>query len=142
VFINDVGGTVEEIDDGSAGANHGWPIVDHGPTTHPDFRGPIQHNPTACIAGGAFAPTDLNWPREYRGLYFFGDFNHGWIRTIDPAKPALAQSFATGLRRLADLRFVASGIVYVLVHDAWVIDKLFKGDTGACFGYGMLADSG
>jgi putative heme-binding domain-containing protein len=131
LFINDVGGKSEEINEGFAGANYGWPIVDHGPTTNPDFRGPIHHYPEACIAGGAFAPIDLNWPREYRGMYFFGDFKHGWVKTIDPAKPALAHSFAFGLRRPVDLRFAADGSLYVLLRDAWVIDNLFKGETGA-----------
>jgi putative heme-binding domain-containing protein len=131
LFINDVGGIAEEINEGLAGANYGWPTVEHGPTNDPRFRGPIHHYPTACITGGAFAPTDLRWPKEYRGHYFFGDFNHGWIKTIDPAKPAVAKSFALGLRRPVDLRFAADGHLYVLVRDAWVIDKLFKGGTGA-----------
>jgi putative heme-binding domain-containing protein len=131
LFINDVGGKSEEINEGFAGANYGWPIVDHGPTTNPKFRGPIHYYPEACIAGGAFAPSDLNWPKDYRGLYFFGDFKHGWIKTIDPAKPAQARSFATGLRRPVDLRFAEDGALYILVRDAWVIDNLFKGDTGA-----------
>jgi putative heme-binding domain-containing protein len=131
VFINDVGGRAEEINDGVGGANYGWPTVEHGPTTDPRFRGPIHHYPTACVIGGAFAPADLKWPKEYRGRYFFGDFNHGWIRTIDPADPAKSQPFATGLRRPVDLRFAADGSLYVLLRDAWVIDKLFKGGTGA-----------
>jgi putative heme-binding domain-containing protein len=131
LFINDVGGRAEEINDGVAGANYGWPTVDHGPTTDPRFRGPIHHYPTACITGGAFAPTDLRWPKEYRGQYFFGDFNHGWIKVIDPLQPAGAKPFATGLRRPVDLRFAADGSLYVLVRDAWVIDKAFKGGTGA-----------
>ena len=51
------------------------------------------------LAAGPLHPRDLPWPKEYRGQYFFGDFNHGWIKIIDPAKPAAAKSFATGLRR-------------------------------------------
>ncbi|HEY1859655.1 MAG TPA: PQQ-dependent sugar dehydrogenase, partial [Gemmataceae bacterium] len=74
IYINDVGGQAEEINEGVAGANYGWPIVDHGPTTDPRFRGPIHHYPTACVIGGTFAPKDLSWPKEYRGQYFFGDF--------------------------------------------------------------------
>jgi putative heme-binding domain-containing protein len=131
LFINDVGGKAEEINEGVAGANYGWPTVDHGPTTDPRFRGPIHHYPTACITGGAFAPRGLRWPKEYRGRYFFGDFNHGWIKTIDPAKPATARSFAIGLRRPVDLRFAADGSLYVLLRDAWVIDNWFKGGSGA-----------
>jgi putative heme-binding domain-containing protein len=130
LFINDVGGKSEEINEGFAGANYGWPTVDHGPTTDPHFRGPIHYYPEACIAGAAFAPSDLKWPKEYRGQYFFGDFKLGWIKTIDPDKPELARSFATGLRRPVDIRFAADGALYVLLRDAWVIDNLFKGDTG------------
>jgi putative heme-binding domain-containing protein len=131
LFINDVGGIAEEINEGIAGANYGWPTVEHGPTTDPRFRGPIHYYPTACITGGAFAPLDLGWPKEYRGRYFSGDFNHGWIKTIDPAQPAVANSFATGLRRPVDLRFAGNDSLYVLLRDAWVMDRFFKGGTGA-----------
>jgi putative heme-binding domain-containing protein len=131
LFINDVGGRAEEINEGVAGANYGWPVVEHGPTKDPRFRGPIHHYPTACVCGGAFAPRDLPWPEEYRGRYFFGDFNHGWLRALDPDKPATAKTFATGLRRPVDLRFAPDGSLYVLLRDAWVMDKLFKGGTGA-----------
>jgi putative heme-binding domain-containing protein len=131
IFINDVGGQAEEINEGVAGANYGWPTVEHGPTSDPRFRGPIHHYPTACIIGGAFALKKSSWPKEYRGRYFFGDFNHGWIKTLDPDNPARAQIFATGIRRPVDLRFAADDSLYVLVRDAWVIDKFFKGGTGA-----------
>jgi putative heme-binding domain-containing protein len=131
LFINDVGGNAEEINEGFAGANYGWPTVEHGPTTDPRFRGPIHSYPTACIAGGAFAPMDLRWPKEYRGQYFFGDFNHSTIKIFDPAKPVAAKPFASGLRRPVDLRFAADGSLYVLVRDAWVMDKQFKDGTGA-----------
>jgi putative heme-binding domain-containing protein len=130
ILVNDVGGIAEEINEGFAGANYGWPIVEHGPTKDPRFRGPIHYYPTACIAGGAFAPMDLKWPKEFRGQYFFGDFNHGWIKTIDPSHPETAKPFATGLRRPVDLRFGLDGDLYVLLRDAWVIDNLFKGGTG------------
>jgi hypothetical protein len=43
----------------------------------------------------------------------------------------VARSFAIGLRRPVDLRFGADGHLYVLVRDAWVMDKFFKGGTGA-----------
>ena len=135
LFINDVGGQAEEINEGVAGGNYGWPIVEHGPTNDPRFRGPIHHYPTACITGGAFAPKDINWPKEYRGQYFFTDFNHGWIKFIDPGRPALVGSFAIGLRRPVDLGFAEDGSMYVLLRDAWVIDRLFKGNTGVLLAY-------
>lgn len=134
LWINDVGGRSEEINEGAAGANYGWPAIDHGPTTDPKFRGPVHSYPTACISGGTFARDDLNWPKEYRGRYFFADFNHGFIRTLDPDRPAQATSFASSLRRPVDLRFGPDGTLYVLMRNAWVIDGAFKSDTG-----GLLA---
>ena len=129
LFINDVGGTSEEINVGLAGANYGWPVVEHGPTNNGRFRGPIYHYPQASIAGAAFAPADLAWPAEYRGKYFFADFVHGWIKTLDPDHPERVATFATGLRRPVDLRF-ANGSLLVLLRNAWVIDDKFVPATG------------
>jgi glucose/arabinose dehydrogenase len=43
IFINDVGqNTWEEINDGIAGANYGWPDSE-GPTSNPAYRGPIHY---------------------------------------------------------------------------------------------------
>jgi putative heme-binding domain-containing protein len=131
IFINDVGGNAEEINEGVAGANYGWPVVEHGPTANSRFRAPLHYYPTACITGGAFASRALPWPAEYRGRYFFADFNHGWIKTIDPENPGTSETFVVGIRRPVDLRFAADGSLLVLVHDAWVIDGLFKSGTGA-----------
>jgi len=131
LFINDVGGRSEEINEGVAGANYGWPTNDHGPTNDARFRGPAHYYPTACISGGAFAPDELNWPAPYRGRYFFADFNHGFIRTLDPEHPAEAAPFAGGLRRPVDLRFGPDGTLYALLRNAWVIDGAFQPDTGA-----------
>lgn len=112
------------------GANYGWPVVEHGPTTDPRFRSPIHHYATACMCGGAFAPMNLSWPEKHRGQYFVGDFNHRALRTIAPDKPAASTTFATGLRRPVDVRFGPDSSLYVLLRDAWVMDKLFKGGTG------------
>ncbi len=41
MFVNDVGqATWEEINDGLAGTNYGWPTTE-GPTTDPRFRSPV-----------------------------------------------------------------------------------------------------
>jgi putative heme-binding domain-containing protein len=131
IFINDVGGNFEEINEGAAGANFGWPAVEHGPTSDRRFRGPVHWYPTASIVGGAFAPATLAWPKHYRGRYFFMDFVQGWIKFLDPAHPARAETFATGLRRPVDLRFAPDGSLYVLVRNAWVIDREFRPGTGS-----------
>lgn len=130
LFINDVGGKFEEINIGQAGANYGWPVVEHGPTADDRFRGPIHWYPQASIAGGAFASSKSNWPTEYRGRYFFADFVHGWIKTLDPDHPANVATFAAGLRRPVDLRFTTDGSLLVLLRNAWVIDDKFQPGTG------------
>ncbi len=131
MFVNDVGGKFEEINRGIAGANYGWPVIDHGPTNNEAYVGPVHIYPQASIAGGDFAPDDLPWPKQYRGRYFFADFVLGWIKALDPASPSTAETFATGLRRPVDLRFAPDGSLYVLLRNAWVIDGKFEGSTGS-----------
>jgi putative heme-binding domain-containing protein len=131
LLINDVGGNFEEINLGRAGGNYGWPAVEHGPLGDGPYIGPIHWYPQASIAGGAFPPLDSSWPAAYRGRYFFADFVHGWIKTLDPKQPQIAFTFATGLRRPVDLRFAPNGSLYVLVRNAWVIDERFLGGTGS-----------
>jgi putative heme-binding domain-containing protein len=127
LFINDVGGKYEEINRGTAGANYGWPAIEHGGTTDPRFRGPGHFYPQASIAGGDFCPQA--WP--WHGRYFFADFVHGWIKTLDPDHPSEATEFASGLSRPVDLRFDAGGTLYVLLRNAWVIDDKFQPGTSA-----------
>jgi len=131
LFINDVGGKFEEINRGLPGANYGWPAVDHGPTTDARFRGPAYYYPQASIAGGDFCPAASPWPADFRGRYFFADFVHGWIKTLDPDKPQDVRQFALGLSRSVDLRFGPVGSLFVLLRNAWVIDGKFQPGTGA-----------
>ncbi len=133
IFINDVGQTAwEEIDEGVAGGNFGWPATE-GPTTDPRFRGPIHHYPVASIAGGAFCPAGpaTRFPSRYRGQYFFADFVKGWIKVLDPSHPEKVDDFASGLARPVDLKFAPDGSLYVLQRDAWVIDGNFRPGTGS-----------
>jgi putative heme-binding domain-containing protein len=135
IFINDVGqDRWEEINEGCAGANYGWPESE-GKTAPDRFRGPIHVYPVASIAGGAFSADEPRgvFPREYRGKYFFMDFVRGWIRVLDPDDPAEAKIFATGFHRPVDLAFAPGGSLYVLVRDAWVIDDKFHPHTGALY---------
>lgn len=75
--MNDVGGVYEVNNRGVAGANYGWPTVEHGPTDDPRFLGPIHTYPQASISGSDYVPTNSDWPSEYRGKYLFADFVHG-----------------------------------------------------------------
>jgi len=132
VWANDVGGNkADEVNEVVKGGNYGWPVGE-GPTADPRFRGPVHSYPAASIAGAAFAPADLPWPAGYRGRYFFMDFVHGWVRTLDPGNPGAGPApFAAGFRRPVDLRFAPDGGLYVLVRDAWVIDREFRPGTGS-----------
>jgi putative heme-binding domain-containing protein len=132
IFINDVGDNKwEEVDEGFAGANYGWPESE-GATKDPRFRGPIHSYAVASIAGGAFCPSDgsSGFPPEYQGQYFFMDFVHGWIKVLEPDHPSRVATFATGLTRPCDLAFAPDGGLYVLLRDAWVIDDKFRPYTG------------
>jgi putative heme-binding domain-containing protein len=134
IFLNDVGGKAEEINEAATGANFGWPNIEHGPTHDSNFQGPVHWYPTASICGGAFCRRTSPWPDQYRGKYFFMDFVLGWIQTIDPSdtrRPARATTFATGLTRPVDLAFGSHGELYVLIRDAWVRDAVFEGATGS-----------
>jgi putative heme-binding domain-containing protein len=133
ILINDVGlSTWEEINEGVAGANYGWPLTE-GPTSDPRFRGPIHHYPVASIAGGAFCPrgNPAGFPAKYHNKYFFMDFVRGWIKVLDPDHPQRVDTFAAGLTRPVDLAFARDGALYVLLRDAWVIDGNFRPGTGS-----------
>ena len=131
ILINDVGGKYEEINRGEAGANYGWPKADHGPTVVDGFTSPIHIYPQASISGGDFFEKTMKLPQRFREQYFFADFVHGWIKTIDPDSPTESQKFAEGLRRPVDIRFSPDGSLYVLLRNAWVVDGKFEGGTGA-----------
>ena len=105
MFINDVGQNLwEEINDGIAGSNYGWPVTE-GVTANPNFRSPLfayGHGTgatTGCaIAGGAFYnPQIMQFPTSYLGNYFFADFCGGWIHTLDPANGNSVGNFASGI---------------------------------------------
>ena len=121
LFINDVGqSTWEEINDGIAGSNYGWPTTE-GATSNPAFRSPLfsyGHGSTAttgcAIAGGTFYnPATVNFPASYVGQYFFADLCTGWIRVFDPAS-GTATGFATGINQPVDLKVSADGSLYYL----------------------------
>jgi glucose/arabinose dehydrogenase len=133
MFINDVGQeTWEEIDDGIAGSNYGWPATE-GPTTDPQFRSPLfwyAHGPSnttegCAITGGAFYnPATPQFPSSYTGTYFFGDYCNGWIRRYDPATNT-ASAFATDVPGEVDLRVADDGSLFYLARDAGAVYRVF-----------------
>ena len=124
IFINDVGqNTWEEIDEGAAGANYGWPSTegDFNPATFPNFTQPFytyNHGgaqPNGCsIAGGAFYNPATNvFPSEYAGDYFFADFCEGRIWNIDLTTKQVTE-FASGISFPVDLKVSPDGALYYL----------------------------
>jgi glucose/arabinose dehydrogenase len=126
MFINDVGqSTWEEIDEGFAGANYGWPACEGAcRPANPAYRDPVfqyGHNfadrgSNGCsINGGAFYnPPVTQFPREFIGAYFFADYCSGWIRALDPGRSNVVTLFASGLAQPVDLQTGPDGRLYYL----------------------------
>ena len=89
MYIGDVGGndpntSDEELDLGVAGANYGWPLEEGNGGT-PGVTPPIYTYPhsghDAAITGG-FVYHGSQFPSEYDGSYFFGDFARNTIQRL------------------------------------------------------------
>jgi glucose/arabinose dehydrogenase len=123
MFINDVGeNTWEEINDGIPGANYGWPETE-GPTDDPDYQSPIyayRHDGVGTdggcsINGGAFYnPVNVQFPAEYVGDYFFGDFCRRWIRHFDLTTETASLFVTETAPFLVDIKTGIDGNLYYL----------------------------
>ena len=122
LFINDVGQNAwEEINDGIAGANYGWPQSE-GPTSTAGETAPIHaygHGSGpflgCAIVGGAFYnPAVATFPASYAGSYFFADYCGGWINRIDPANGYAVSSFTSGISSPVDVQVGPDGALYYL----------------------------
>jgi glucose/arabinose dehydrogenase len=131
LFINDVGEvTWEEINDGIAGSNYGWPTTE-GVTSNPLFRSPLfvyghgSSATTGCaIAGGAFYnPASVQFPADFVGKYFFADLCSGWIRVFNPAT-GTASGFATNISNPVDLKVGADGSLYYLARGSSAVFRV------------------
>jgi glucose/arabinose dehydrogenase len=119
MFVNDVGAnTWEEIDQGVAGSNYGWPATE-GPTSNPAYRSPLHSyghgtgSTLGCaIAGGAFARAGPAFPSSYVGDYFFADLCGGWINRRTSA--GAVSTFASGIHTPVDLLTAPDGALYYL----------------------------
>lgn len=102
-YLGDVGwGLAEEINVILPGQNYGWPCYEGG-DQQPSYaampqckalytsgatnvQGPLiswgHPNGTGSAVGGAFY-TGTNYPAEYRGRYFYGDYSQGIIRSLN-----------------------------------------------------------
>ena len=131
MFINDVGqNTWEEINDGIAGSNYGWPTCEgFCNPPNPNFRDPIfaymNDASTCAITGGAFYnPQIIQFPSNFVGNYFFADFCGGWIRRLDPANGNAVSDFATGISLPVDLQTSADGFLYYLARGNGSVNRI------------------
>ena len=124
MFINDVGqSTWEEINDGVAASNYGWPTTE-GPTSNPAFRAPIysyRHSnwllTGIAIVGAAFYnPPTVTFPAWYVGNFFFADYGSGWINRLDPVNGNAAYAFARAGNLVFDLQVGPDGGLYALAN--------------------------
>ena len=137
MFINDVGqNTWEEINDGIAGANYGWPTCEgFCNPPNPSFRDPIfaymNDANTCAITGGAFYnPQIVQFPSNFVGNYFFADFCGGWIRRLDPANGNTVSDFAIGISLPVDLQVSADGFLYYLARGSGSVGRIGFTTTG------------
>jgi glucose/arabinose dehydrogenase len=117
LFINDVGeSTWEEVNEGVAGANYGWPLAE-GPSDDPDHTDPFHYygrSDGCAITGGAFYnPPLVQFPGSYLGDYFFADYCSGWIRRLDVGS-GTDSGFASGIASPVDLKVGPDGALYYL----------------------------
>src|SRR6185436_2122024 len=131
MFINDVGeNTWEEINDGIAGSNYGWPTCEgFCNPPNPSFRDPIfayaNDANTCAITGGAFYnPQVTQFPSNFVGNYFFADFCGGWIRRLDPSMGNAVTDFATAISSPVDLKVSADGFLYYLARGSGSINRI------------------
>jgi glucose/arabinose dehydrogenase len=132
MFINDVGAHKwEEINDGIAGSNYGWPDSE-GYTTNPAFRSPIyayahglNDTPPCAIVGGTFYnPKNASFPAQYVGGYFFSDFCAGWIKILDPRNGNAISDFATTPSNVVDLQVGPDGSLYYLARNSRIVRRI------------------
>ena len=134
IFINDVGETMwEEINDGAAGANYGWPTTE-GYTTDPRYRSPVHaygHDNGSCaITGGAFYdPATAQFPSSYVGDYFFADFCGGWIKRYQPSDGSV-QPFASGINKPVDVQVSSGGGLFYLARGTGSVHRILYSTAG------------
>lgn len=134
MYVNDVGqNTWEEINEGGAGRNFGWPGTegDFNQASFPNFTRPVyaySHGGGTfqgfAITGGAFYnPTTNQFPSEYTGDYFFADFVNDWVNVRDAATGTVTR-FATGADSVVDLKVTDAGELLYLARGTGQVFKV------------------
>lgn len=141
MFINDVGeNNWEEINEGVAGANYGWPNCEgRCSPANAAFRDPVyqySHSGGGCdITGGAFYnPVAVQFPGIYRGNYFFADACGGFIRRLDPSNGNSVSNFASGVSGPVDLKVGMEGRLYYLARGSGEVRAIEYTNTPPALG--------
>ncbi|MGI0005548.1 MAG: PQQ-dependent sugar dehydrogenase, partial [Nitrososphaera sp.] len=134
MHINDVGqDSWEEVNVGKAGANYGWPACE-GTCSNSNFVNPIYTyaHPSSSgrsIAGAAFYEA-TQFPSEYRGSYFFGDYVAGFVKRLTPSKQAV--DFVTNASSPVDVKVGPDGSLHYLLIGAGEVRKItYSSGNGA-----------
>jgi len=116
MYINDVGDGAEEINEGFAGANYGWPVCQGACVpTRGMYQDPIHAFRSGVIVGGTFYdPPHPQFPSRYRGSYFFNDWTTVRISQLEPANQNRVTPFASGFDSVVDLKTGPDGRLYCL----------------------------
>lgn len=91
-LIGEVGGNVEatareDLNIGRAGANYGWPYCE-GQCTDPQYDDPVyDYGHVGVTPGGGsitagFVYRGSQYPAEYNGAFFFGDYSRSFIKYL------------------------------------------------------------
>lgn len=115
MYINDVGNDwAEEINAGLGGANYGWPVCE-GYCAPPQYNDPIYyylHNGTGkAITGGAFYKGN-QFPADYDGSYFYGDYVQGFIKRLTAGNQSV--DFLQNATSPVDIDIGPDGSLYYL----------------------------
>ena len=125
MYINDVGqDSWEEINSGISGANYGWPTCE-GVCSNPSFVNPIYSYPHPgggrAISGAAFYES-TQFPPEYLGNYFFGDYVAGFIKRLTPSGQVI--DFLSNLDSPVDIKIGPDGSLYYLSIGSGMVHKV------------------
>ena len=137
LFINDVGqNTWEEIDEGGAGRNYGWPGTEGAfdASTNPGLTEPFytydhdgaEPNGVAITGGTFYNPTTQQFPAAYVGDYFFSDYGSGEIWDLDLQTHAVTK-FASEISAVVDLKSDAAGNLYYLARGSGQVMRVAYG---------------
>ncbi|MCB0612034.1 MAG: PQQ-dependent sugar dehydrogenase [Phaeodactylibacter sp.] len=122
LFANDVGaGNFEEVNHILPGRNYGWSDVEgylSGAPAPPNYQEPLfaYSHATGCAVIGAtfYNPQVQQFPPQYLGKYFFGDYCGGYLKVMDPESGEIIEDFATGIQRPISLLTAPDGSIYYL----------------------------